>query len=50
MKNAAELGRMLSELETEPMPADDGVDADEFVATLRAAVSARNGWKRIRGA
>ena len=39
--------RLLSELEGGPMPMTDRVDADEYVAILREAVLARNGWKRI---
>ena len=37
----------LFELEQRPMPADERVDAAEYVDVLREAVEARNGWKRI---
>jgi hypothetical protein len=29
------------------MPADERVDAAEYMGILREAVAARNGWKRI---
>jgi hypothetical protein len=38
---------LLSEREHGPMPADDRVDASEYVDILREAVAARNGWTRI---
>ena len=38
---------LLSEYAQGPMPADDRVDVDEYLAILREAVDARNGWKRI---
>jgi hypothetical protein len=38
---------LLSELEKEPMPAKEHVDASEYIDILREAVVARNGWKRI---
>ena len=37
----------LVELEQMPMPADERVDAAEYVDVLREAVEARNGWKHI---
>ena len=37
----------LIEVGAGPMPADDSVDADEYLAIVREAISARNGWKRI---
>ncbi len=39
--------RLLSELEQGPMPAEECVDAREYIDILREAVTARNGWKRI---
>lgn len=49
-----ELGRgvkgrqaLLSEYAQGPMPADDRVDASEYLDILSEAVAARNGWKRI---
>ena len=45
--SAAARRKLLREAEVGPMPPDDSVDADEYLAALRAAVSARNGWKRI---
>lgn len=38
---------LLSELEQGPMPADERVDAAEYLGILSEAVAARNGWKRI---
>ena len=38
---------LLAQIETGPMPPDDRVDVDEYLATLRATIGARNGWKRI---
>jgi hypothetical protein len=38
---------VLAELLTEPGPVQDKVDPGEYVAILREAVEARNGWKRI---
>ena len=37
----------LIEVEAGPMPPDNSVDSDEYLAVLREAVGARNGWKRI---
>ena len=45
--SAAARRTLLAEVEAGPMPPDDSVDADEYIAALRAAVSDRNGWKRI---
>ncbi len=39
--------RLLSELEQGPMPAEECMDAREYIDILREAVTARNGWKRI---
>ena len=39
--------KLLSELEEGPMPAEQRLDAGEYVDILRDAVAARNGWKRI---
>jgi hypothetical protein len=39
--------RLLAEHELGPMPADERVNADEYMDILREAVTARNGWKRI---
>jgi hypothetical protein len=39
--------RLLAEHEQGPMPADERVNADEYMDILREAVTARNGWKRI---
>ena len=38
---------LLSELEQASMPADERVDASEYVDILRESIAARNGWKRI---
>ena len=38
---------LLLELEEQPMPADERVDPEEYVAILQEAVAARNGWRRI---
>ena len=38
---------LLSEHAVGPMPADTDVDASEYLDILRAAIAARNGWKRI---
>lgn len=38
---------LLAELEEAPMPADEGVEAGEYIDILREAVAVRNGWKRI---
>ena len=48
--SAAARRKLLEEVEAGPMPSDDSVDADEYRAALRGAVSARNGWKRILNA
>ncbi len=40
---------LLVELEEGPMPQDERVEACEYVAILREAIGARNGWKRILG-
>lgn len=40
-------GRLLAELEAGAMPADDSVDAQEYLDILRESVSVRNGWRRI---
>lgn len=49
-----ELGRdpaarrqLLAQLEDGPMPPDERVDAGEYIALLRQAIAARNGWRRI---
>ena len=39
--------RLLVEVEDGPMPTDEKVDTEEFIAVLRGAVAARNGWKCI---
>lgn len=39
--------RLLAEHEHGTMPADDRVDADEYLDILREAVAVRNGWKHI---
>ena len=39
--------KLLSELETGTRPADERLDASEYIDILREAVAARNGWKRI---
>jgi hypothetical protein len=39
--------KLLSELEEGPMPAEERLDAGEYIDILRGAVAARNGWKRI---
>lgn len=39
--------RLMDELEGQPMPADERVNAGEYVAVLRCAVESRNGWKAI---
>lgn len=44
---AADCTQLLSELERGPAPADERVDADEYIDILRDAVAARNGWRRI---
>ena len=41
---------LLLEVEAGPMPTDVRVDAVEYLAVLRAALNARNGWKRILAA
>lgn len=46
-ESRAERSRLLSELEEGAMPPDERVDGAEYVAILREAVAARNGWKRI---
>ena len=38
---------LLADLESGPPPADDRVDASEYIDILREAVGARNGWKCI---
>ena len=38
---------LLAEYAQGPMPADDRVEAGEYLDILREAVVARNGWKRI---
>jgi hypothetical protein len=38
---------LLAEIGADWTPPHDRVDVDEFLATLREAVDARNGWKRI---
>ena len=38
---------LLAEHEQGSMPADDRVDAKEYIDILREAVAARNGWKHI---
>lgn len=38
---------LLAEIEADWRPPDDRVDLGEYLATLREAVDARNGWKRI---
>jgi hypothetical protein len=39
--------RLLAEVEDEPRPPDDRVDADAYIAIVTDAGMARNGWKRI---
>jgi hypothetical protein len=46
-ESAADRRRLLTQAENGPMPPDDRLDAAEYIETLRAAVGARNGWKRI---
>jgi hypothetical protein len=46
-RRPAERGRLLLELEAEPPPAADRVDAGEYRSILREAVAARNGWRVI---
>jgi hypothetical protein len=38
---------LLSELEQGPLPADERVDAGEYLDILHESIAARNGWKRI---
>jgi hypothetical protein len=38
---------LLAEIEAGSMPPDDRVDVDDYLTTIREAVDARNGWKRI---
>ena len=46
-KGRADRRMRLVELEQMPMPADERVDAAEYVDVLREAIEARNGWKHI---
>lgn len=46
-KTAADRARLLQELERGALPADNRVDAEEYLGIVREAVAARNGWKRI---
>jgi hypothetical protein len=43
----ADRRKLFAELLDHEPPPDDRVDADEYMAILREAVEARNGWKRI---
>ena len=43
----ADRTKLLAELAKAPTFADDRVDIDEYLDIVRAAVAARNGWKRI---
>lgn len=38
---------LMPQIESGPMPTDDGVDAAEYLDILREAVAGRNGWKHI---
>jgi hypothetical protein len=38
---------LLEEHAAGPLPPEDRVESEEYLAILRTAISARNGWKRI---
>jgi hypothetical protein len=46
-KKPADRRALAATLNEQPLPSDDRVDADEYVAILTEAVNRRNGWKSI---
>jgi hypothetical protein len=45
--SAAARRKLLSQIENGPWPPDERVNVSEYIQTLRAAVAARNEWKKI---
>lgn len=46
-KKPADRRVLVETLNERPLPADDRVDLDEYVAILTEAVNRKNGWKSI---